>query len=579
MLRIARRIALVECLVLCLSLIGCGSATAPPMPSSRPATGTADSTGVAASVLPRATVGAATSVSGTAGATSSSASPISPPATVPIPTPTSRPRIVPTATAMPAAAIPPTATRTAPTGILVNVKDHGAMGNGKTDDTKAIRDAIDAAPAGSTVYLPVGTYIVTLTRTTWLPLKSNVSIAGEGPSSVIRVKAHNGDWQNMFAPDDVATFIQGVSVHDLRLDANTANNPEAKVANLAPNQDEQTWQNGVLIYAGDDVHVTAVTFDTWAGVWAAVLNGTHVTRASISHNIVAFAQNRDHPDYDNAMFYLNGANFEMTGNICMTPPLPNRGGRACMEAHSGPGRVFNNTSKGFQTLINVTNSYEPGGNPGDIEISGNVADDALMAIVLWPSDPNEQHNTKIHDNILTIDWVKHQDIQNAAGIIALHSSEAQTLAGDISVTDNLITFVAYPWTIFRSPTNTAGIGVLNEGGAKNWTISGNTITNAPGAGIVIGYPYSSTEAPFVNIAIEGNTIRNAGSNPGYDDQYRAGIYVAGRTTGLTVVNNAIIDTMAHTRYAWYFAHTGRDTYTDITLTGNMNAQGRPSVGP
>ncbi len=57
------------------------------------------------------------------------------------------------------------------------------------------------------------------------------------------------------------------------------------------------------------------------------------------------------------------------------------------------------------------------------------------------------------------------------------------------------------------------------------------------------------------------------------------MYVAGRTTGLTVVNNAIIDTMAYTRYAWYFAHTGRDTYTDITLAGNTNAQGRPSVGP
>jgi hypothetical protein len=44
--------------------------------------------------------------------------------------------------------------------LQINVKSYGALGNGVTDDTQAIRNAILAVPVGGILYFPYGTYMI-----------------------------------------------------------------------------------------------------------------------------------------------------------------------------------------------------------------------------------------------------------------------------------------------------------------------------------------------------------------------------------------------------------------------------------
>jgi len=88
----------------------------------------------------------------------------------------------------------------------VDVRAYGAKGNGSTDDTVAIQQALTAAPAGGTVFFPVGRYRVTAE----LVIGKPVSLLGLGLGSQV-YQATNG--QSLF----VFQGVQGVSVSGLYL--------------------------------------------------------------------------------------------------------------------------------------------------------------------------------------------------------------------------------------------------------------------------------------------------------------------------------------------------------------------------
>jgi parallel beta-helix repeat protein len=63
---------------------------------------------------------------------------------------------------------------------VVNVRDKGARGDGRTDDTSALQAAIDALPAtGGTVHVPGGTYMVDAVRSLQLRSRMHLELAAD----------------------------------------------------------------------------------------------------------------------------------------------------------------------------------------------------------------------------------------------------------------------------------------------------------------------------------------------------------------------------------------------------------------
>lgn len=100
---------------------------------------------------------------------------------------------------------------------VFGVKAFGAVGDGTTDDTTAIQNAINAASTagGGTVYFPAATYKVTS-----LTLKSYVNLRGAngswntGNGSIIKTAATTGDMLAFSA----TTGLFSVTIQDLRLE-------------------------------------------------------------------------------------------------------------------------------------------------------------------------------------------------------------------------------------------------------------------------------------------------------------------------------------------------------------------------
>lgn len=106
-------------------------------------------------------------------------------------------------------------------GLFVNVKDWGAKGDGSTEDTTAIANAIKALPTNGTLFFPVGTYVVNN-----IQLKSNMSVKGVGNASVIKLKNNATQTGDIDPYSNCLTCrrISNVLIEDICLDGNRTNN-------------------------------------------------------------------------------------------------------------------------------------------------------------------------------------------------------------------------------------------------------------------------------------------------------------------------------------------------------------------
>lgn len=101
-------------------------------------------------------------------------------------------------------------------GAAMSIKDFGAMGDGITDDTAAIQEAVNTASA---LYIPVGTYIVSAP----ISIPASIEIYGCGLPSMIKV---NADFDGFVF---TTTNNHHVYFHDFRIYGNDHNANGIKV--------------------------------------------------------------------------------------------------------------------------------------------------------------------------------------------------------------------------------------------------------------------------------------------------------------------------------------------------------------
>lgn len=106
------------------------------------------------------------------------------------------------------------------TKVFYNVKDYGAVGDGVADDTDEIIAAIAAAPAGGTVFFPVGTYLVSAQLTVGKVL----NILGEGVQSIIKTTSGTLGVLNF---NNTTSPFWSVTVRKLKILNSSVSNPTA----------------------------------------------------------------------------------------------------------------------------------------------------------------------------------------------------------------------------------------------------------------------------------------------------------------------------------------------------------------
>ena len=130
-------------------------------------------------------------------------------------------------------------------GSAVSVRNFGAKGDGVTDDTAAIAAAIAALPTGGTLYFPAGTY-----RVSNINLKSNMTVQGDGWSSVIKLLDNTSDYHGRNNCLNIEN-VENVIVRDIKLDGNR---PAQR--STAPSQDGRL--DGLHIRYASDIYIENV---------------------------------------------------------------------------------------------------------------------------------------------------------------------------------------------------------------------------------------------------------------------------------------------------------------------------------
>jgi len=332
---------------------------------------------------------------------------------------------------------------------FVNIKEHGALVDGTTDDSVAINAAITAvnAAGGGIVFFPRGTCIVG--GAAIVTLKSNVILRGTGYGSVLKLKASTIADVVKSAATTSGTAITYAGIEYLRIDGNKANQTTGN--------DNQNY--GISLLGANDCWVK--------NVWV------HDTKRSAIY--LAGQRNR--------VTDCHITNIGTTGLVGST--VVGRSGIVFDEFATDVLMPIGSVCQGNEIVTTLEHGIKVYKGNGSA-VTGNVITGTGYAGI-WMQD---------HDGSSVVG----NTIRSSGGIGIIFGNN---IIGNHNIcSGNAISAIA-------SNANAGGVGLSidNQAGA---TVSGNTVTGCAGNGI---YVKSSSRTTVVGNTCHGNgTGGGAGSS-------------------------------------------------------------------
>lgn len=461
-------------------------------------------------------------------------------------------------------------TITSPKMSPINVLARGVTNAGATDCVDSLNVVIAevSAAGGGAIYCPAGTYLLGSVDTgdikqsgsagSIIQLKPNVSIYGDGPATVFKIKDALGNFESIFHQDNPTTAaLDNVVYRDFTIDYNASGNA---VSDGFENDNNSRF--GFLVMDGDNITIENIRVVDGDCVNTFMFNGNYYSGNNLTNVAVrgcSFINTGSATDdYDHSTLYFQGCDgISVVGNYFSAAALTDYGAAAAVETHGGYQVVSGNIVLNYATMFNITGISE---NDNDnSSVSGNTGAGLSYGIRIYSrftADNATGYGLKgvaVTGNTINIAQFSRQSgkattLNYGIGVVGYATLQAPIY--DLAITGNTITFESES-SASATPVLASGVAFYNSGTSNamsinNVSVSGNAIAYAPGPGIWL-------QCEMNGVSIQGNIITNPGQtqNASTDSGYKAGIYCnAESTRDLYIGNNVILDNLTTGRMVW-----------------------------
>jgi hypothetical protein len=420
----------------------------------------------------------------------------------------------------------------------VSIRDHGASGDGSTDDTSSIVAAFSSVcgAGGGTIAIPAGTYVLNPAAAS-VPICSDLVVQGPG---TLKVKPEAGNYRAIFVPSPPETAVNNLTFTGITVDQNTFGNTAATI-DVA---DERTHQRIWQVFAGTNLHFENMRLYV-SGVNPIDANGPTVSGVYVHRNYVEFQKRPGQPEFDNSSIYIHGDNFHVTDNTFVSTAANEA--RTAIEIHSGSGTVSGNTIDHFSIGMNLVDLKSS-------SVTGNHIRNAGYGITLWSITGME--SVVVSGNTVAIGQVT-RSTASSWGIATAFDREFTGDFSDLQIAGNIVRFEQESSARTINGSANYGIGLQALGNVSNASILGNLIVRAPVRGIAVGV--LNGKYIMSRVSVVQNRIVDAGSNgsPGAL-HYSSAISLQGNLSSIDVLRNRLdfLSSPFRGRYSYWSFETG-----------------------